>query len=99
LSRAEIAGLDLKAREILARKEKTVVIPDTEDEGVLVGLAGESRGGTSITLTIRSPEQSQQQPLVRGPLAVRPLYLPAVPCRAVGAPSFYSALKAHLGSG
>ena len=56
MSGAEIAGLDLKAREALARKEKTAVTPDTEDEGVLVGLAGESQGGTSITLVIRSPE-------------------------------------------
>jgi hypothetical protein len=53
----------LKAREALARKEKTAVTPDTEDEGVLVGLAG--------------------------------LHLPAVPCRAVGAPGFCSALKAR----
>jgi hypothetical protein len=49
LSGAEIAGLDLKAREALARKEKTTVTPNTEDEGVLVGLAGESQGGTTIT--------------------------------------------------
>jgi len=41
LSGVEIAGLDLKAREVLAWKEKIAVIPDTEDESVLVGLAGE----------------------------------------------------------
>lgn len=70
LSGAEIAGLDLKAREALARKEKTTVTPNTEDEGVLVGLAGESQGGTTITLAIRSPEQPQQRP--RGPLATGP---------------------------
>src|SRR2546423_15723641 len=35
-------------------------------------LAGESQGGTSITLAIRSPEQPQQRPLMRGPLAVGP---------------------------
>jgi hypothetical protein len=57
LSRAEIIGLDLKAREVLARKEKTIVIPDTEDEGVLAALAGESQGSISIILAIRSPEQ------------------------------------------
>ena len=72
LSGAEIAGLDLKAREALARKEKTAVTPDNEDEGVLVALAGESQGGTSITLAIRSPEQPRQRPLVRGPLAAGP---------------------------
>jgi hypothetical protein len=88
LSGAEIAGLDLKAREALARKGKTAVIPDTEGEGVLVlesplGLAGESQGGTSITLAIRSPEQPQQRPLVRGPLAAGPpifrLFPPSAP--------------------
>jgi hypothetical protein len=47
LSGAEITGLDLKAREALARKERITLIPDTEDEGILVlesppGLAGES---------------------------------------------------------
>jgi hypothetical protein len=72
LSGTEIAGLDLKAREALAQKEKTAVTPDTEDEGVLVALAGESQGGTSITLAIRSPEQPQQRPLVRRPLAAGP---------------------------
>jgi hypothetical protein len=74
LSGAEIAGLDLKAREALARKKRTAVIPNTEDDGILVpesppGLAGESQGGTTITLAIRSPEQSRQRPLTRGPLA------------------------------
>ena len=68
LSGAEIAGLDLKAREALARKERTAGTPDTEDEGVLVpesppGLAGESQGGTTITLAHRpSPEQPQHLP-------------------------------------
>ena len=42
LNEAKVAGLDLKAYEALARKEKTAVTPDTEDEGVLVGLARES---------------------------------------------------------
>jgi hypothetical protein len=32
-------------------------------------------GGTSITLAIRSPEQPQQRPLVRGPLGCRSPYL------------------------
>ena len=63
MSGAEIAGLDLKAREALARKQKTAVTPDTEDESILVGLAGP--------------------------------HLLGVPCRAVGAPGFYSALKAR----
>ena len=47
LSEAEIAGLDLKAREALAQKARTTLTPDTEDEGILMmesppGLAGES---------------------------------------------------------
>ena len=63
--------------EAVARKKRTAVTPDTEDEGVLVpesppGLAGESQGGTSITLAIRSPEQPQKRPLMRGPLAAGP---------------------------
>jgi hypothetical protein len=35
LSGADIAGLDLKAREALARKQKTAVTPRTEDKSVL----------------------------------------------------------------
>ena len=47
--------------EAVARKKRTAVTPDTEDESVLVpesppGLAGESQDGTSITLAIRSPQ-------------------------------------------
>ena len=36
LSGAEIASLDLKAREAITRKEKTVVTLNTEDESILV---------------------------------------------------------------
>ena len=74
MTRAKIAGLNLKARETLARKERTTVTPDAEDEGIMApetpqGLAGESQGGTSITLAIRSLEQPRQRPLIRGSLA------------------------------
>src|SRR5437764_4820137 len=72
LNEAKVAGLDLKAYEALARKEKTAVTPGTENEGILIGLAGQSQGNTSITLAIRSPEQPQQQPLVQGPSAAGP---------------------------
>ena len=91
LSGAEIAGLDLKAREALARKGKTAGTPDTEDEDVLVlesplGLAGESQGGTSITLVIRSPEQPQQRPLMRGLLTVGPPIFRLVPAEPSAPP-------------
>jgi hypothetical protein len=61
LSGAEIISLNLKAREVLARKKRTTVTPNTEDEGILVpesppGLTGESQGGITIILVIRSPE-------------------------------------------
>ena len=42
LSEVEIAGLDLKARKVLVRKEKTVATFNIEDKGILVGFIGES---------------------------------------------------------
>jgi hypothetical protein len=42
LSEAKITELNLKTRETLARKEKTAVTPNTENESVLAVLAGES---------------------------------------------------------
>ena len=84
--------------EAVARKKRTAVTPDTEDEGVLVpesppGLAGESQGGTSITLAEAAPEATSYARA----LGRRPPYLPAVSCRTVGAPGFHSALKARRG--
>jgi hypothetical protein len=74
LTGTETAALDLKAREALARS-KAVVTPkspcelrdDDEDEIILLEtpprLAGESQGGTTISLTLRpSPEQPQRMP-------------------------------------
>lgn len=46
LSGAEIAGRDLKAREALARKDRTAVTPDTGDEGVLVPESPPRRTGS-----------------------------------------------------
>ena len=75
LSGAEIAKKDLKAREtreIIASRERNAVTPEVEDkdEGILVMdtpppsmPAGESQGGTSITLALRpSPEQPRRVP-------------------------------------
>ena len=38
----KIISLDLKAREILARKKKIIIILSIENEDILIGLAGES---------------------------------------------------------
>jgi hypothetical protein len=62
LTGAEIAQKELKTREALASRERTTVTPEEDvDEGVIVPntpprLIGESQGGTSITLAIRTPE-------------------------------------------
>jgi hypothetical protein len=66
---AEIALKELKAREALASRERTTVTPKEDVyEGVIVlntppGVVGESQGGTSITLTIRTPEALRQAPV------------------------------------
>jgi hypothetical protein len=66
LTGAEIAQKDLKVREReAANRERTVGTPD-EEEGLLLiadtppRSIGESQGGTSITLAIRSPETPRQ---------------------------------------
>jgi hypothetical protein len=62
LTGAEITQKELKAREALASRERTIITPEENvDEGVIVpntppGVVGESQGGTSITLAIRTPE-------------------------------------------
>lgn len=70
LTRAEIAALESKAREVLARK-RDVVTPDTPEveDGRLILFSTpfeacwESRGGTGITPAHRpSPEQPQHLP-------------------------------------
>jgi hypothetical protein len=70
LSGFEVAALELKARERLARKE-AIVVSDTReggDEGILVPgtpprPVGESQGGTTITVALRpSPEQARHIP-------------------------------------
>lgn len=68
---AEIAGLGLRAREVVARKERTAVASDAEDEDILrlespPGLAGESQCSTSTTLAIRSQEQPGNDLLYEG---------------------------------
>lgn len=65
LSGAEIAKKDLKAREASLRK--TTVTPEADDNDILVldtppRAVGESQGGTSIILAIRSPEAPQRAP-------------------------------------
>jgi hypothetical protein len=73
LSGAEVAVLELKKREELARKRNAVTpdapgTPEEEDDGLILfgtlpGPAGESQGGNTITLAHRpSPEQPRQRP-------------------------------------
>jgi hypothetical protein len=74
LSGFEVAALELKGREALARKE-AIAISDTgesDDEGIVVPgtppgtpprLVGESQGGATMTLAVRpSPEQARRIP-------------------------------------
>ena len=82
LGEAEIAGLGLRAREPVARKERTVVTPDAEDKDLQglespLGLAGEFQWGTSITLAIHSREQPRQRLLCEA-FGCRYSYLPVL---------------------
>jgi hypothetical protein len=57
-----LQALDLRAREVVARKERTAVTSDAEDEDILrlespPSLAGGSQCSTSTTLAIRSQGQ------------------------------------------
>src|SRR4030095_3809484 len=73
LTGAEVAALELKASEVLARK-RNIVTPDApeeeewEDDGLILFSTpprpiGESQGGTTITVAHRSsPEQPRQLP-------------------------------------
>src|SRR2546421_2919473 len=95
LTGTEIAALDLKAREALARN-KAVVTPDSpleprdDDEVILLEtpprLAGESQGGTTISLALRSsPEQPRHMP---GPAPFSRLFSedPALPPASTAPP-------------
>jgi hypothetical protein len=57
------------------------------------GLRGESQGGTSITLAIRSPEQPQQRPLIRGPLAAGPPIFRLFPAEPSAPPASTAPLR------
>src|ERR1700733_1111017 len=69
LTGTEVAALELKAREELARS-RTIVTPEAEAIGVLVQdtpprLDGEFREGSSVALAIRSPEGPPRAPPAR----------------------------------
>jgi hypothetical protein len=80
LTGAELAAVELKKREALARA-KRVATPDAnedEDTGLVLFTtpprpAGESQGGTTISLALRpSPEQSRRRPAVPAPFQLFP---------------------------
>ena len=77
LTGAEVAALELKAREELART-RAAVTPEAEVIGVLVQGAEERRGdefqgGSSVALAIRSPEGPPRAPPAQSPIAVDPV--------------------------
>jgi hypothetical protein len=96
LTGTEIAALDLKKREALARN-RAVVTPespfelrDDDDEIMLLEtpprLAGESQGGTTISLALRpSPEQPRRVP-ARGPFSRLSPEDPALPPASTAPP-------------
>jgi hypothetical protein len=77
LTGAEVAALELKAREELARA-RAVVTPEAEVIGILVQdtpprPGGEFQGGPSVALAIRSPEGPPRASPARSPIAVDPV--------------------------
>jgi hypothetical protein len=87
LTGAEIAALELKNREALARKRDIATPEDSEEEDdslLLFGTpprpVGESQGDTSITLAHRpSPEQPRYLPQRSEASRLEASYLPTVP--------------------
>jgi hypothetical protein len=77
LTGAEVAALELKAREELARA-RAAVTPEAEVIGILVQdtpprPGGEFQGGPSVALAIRSPEGPPRAPPARRPITVDPV--------------------------